>query len=183
MNPKESLLTVDGRRVLVQRKNIKNIYLRVDVKSGLLKVSAPRFVSDAMAADFVRRKSDWVEQALQDARDKASKPQRSYTAADRRAFRAKCEAALQHWQPLVGKQASGFSVRDMKTRWGSCNTHSAHLNFNLRLLDMPPECLDYVVVHELCHLWVPGHSKAFWAQVERVYPQWRHARTLLRHVL
>ena len=68
----------------------------------------------------------------------------------------------------------------MKTRWGSCNTQTGHLNFNLKLLDFPQECLDYVVVHELCHLWVPGHSKAFWAQVERVCPDYRRVRKELR---
>ena len=68
----------------------------------------------------------------------------------------------------------------MKTRWGSCNSRSGHLNFNLKLLDMPAECLDYVVVHELCHLWEPNHSKAFWAHVERVYPDWKRVRKSMR---
>ena len=180
MKPKESVLSVDGRTVLVQRKSIKNMYLRVDPQTGRLKVSAPRFTPDLAVIGFVRRREDWIEKALAKAQQRASQPVRTFSAADRRAFRAKCAAALERWQPLVGRRASGFSVRDMKTRWGSCNTRSAHLNFNLKLLDLPQECLDYVVVHELCHLWVPGHSKAFWDQVERVYPDYRKVRKVLR---
>ena len=179
MKTKETLLTVDGQTVLVQRKSIKNLYLRVD-PSGLLRVSAPRFVSDAAVKDFVRRREGWIERVRTRAEEKVQQPVRTFSAADRRAFRAKCAAALERWQPLVGRRCSGFSVRDMKTRWGSCNTKTGHLNFNLKLLDMPPECLDYVVVHELCHLWVPGHSKLFWSHVERVYPNYKQIRKLLR---
>ena len=181
MNAKESVLNVDGRTVLVQRKSIKNMYLRVDAQTGWLKVSAPRFVSDASVTGFVRRREDWIEKTLAKNAAKADRPVRSFSEADRRAFRAKCELALQRWQPLVGRRAKGFSVRDMKTRWGSCNTRTGHLNFNLKLLDLPQECLDYVVVHELCHLWVNGHSKAFWAHVERAYPDWRRVRKELRN--
>ena len=180
MRPAEKTLQAGDYTVLVQRKAIKNMYLRVDPASGCLKVSAPRRVSDAAILDFVLRRQAWVEQAFVKAQEKAVKPQRTFTDADRRAFRAKCAAALERWQPLVGKRCSGFSVRDMKTRWGSCNSRSGHLNFNLKLLDMPAECLDYVVVHELCHLWEPNHSKAFWAHVERVYPDWKRVRKSMR---
>jgi hypothetical protein len=180
MKPRESVLTVDGRTVLVQRKSIKNMYLRVDQQTGWLKVSAPRFTSDLAIVSFVHGREAWIEKALANEKQRASQPVRTFSAADRRAFRAKCAASLERWQPLVGRRASGFSVRDMKTRWGSCNTRTGHLNFNLKLLDLPQECLDYVVVHELCHLWVNGHSKAFWTHVERVYPGWRRVRKELR---
>ena len=176
MRPAEYVLQAGSYTILVQRKRIKNLYLRVDPISDCLKVSAPRHVSDAAILDFVSRRQGWIEQALQRAGERAAKPVRTFSEADRRAFRAKCAAALERWQPLVGKRCSGFSVRDMKTRWGSCNSRSGHLNFNLKLLDMPPECLDYVVVHELCHLWEPNHSKAFWARVERICPDWRRIR-------
>ena len=174
--PSEKTLQVNGYTVLVRRKNIRNLYLRVDGETGCLKVSAPRTVSDAAIADFVQRRQPWIEQAMQRAQARAEQPVRSFSDADRRAFRAKCAAALARWEPVAGKHASGFSVRDMKTRWGSCNTKTGHMNFNLRLLDMPPECLDYVVCHELCHLWVPDHSKAFWAHMDRVYPNWKQVR-------
>ena len=180
MRQGEKLLQAGPYTVVVQRKAIRNLYLRVDPASGFLRVSAPRRVSDAAILDFVARRQNWIEQAFEKARAKAAKPVRTFSEADRRAFRAKCTAALERWQPLVGRRCTGFSVRDMKTRWGSCNSRSGHLNFNLKLLDMPAECLDYVVVHELCHLWEPNHSKAFWVHVERVYPDWRRVRNSMK---
>ncbi len=180
MRQAEKVLQAGPYTVVVQRKAIKNLYLRVDPASGCLRVSAPRRVSDAAILDFVARRQDWIEQAFEKAQQKAAKPVRTFSDADRRAFRAKCAAALERWQPLVGKRCTGFSVRDMKTRWGSCNSRSGHLNFNLKLLDMPAECLDYVVIHELCHLWEPNHSKAFWTHVQRVYPDWKRVRKSMR---
>jgi predicted metal-dependent hydrolase len=65
------------------------------------------------------------------------------------------------------------------TLWGSCSP-SGTLSFNWRLVLAPPEVADYVVVHELCHLRVPNHSRSFWALVERNRPEWRAQRTWLR---
>jgi hypothetical protein len=80
----------------------------------------------------------------------------------------------------VGRRAGKITLRAMKTRWGSCNARNGHVSINLRLIDMPPECLDCVVVHELCHLWEPNHSRAFWAHVARVYPDYARVRKIMR---
>lgn len=85
---------------------------------------------------------------------------------------------LARWQAALGVQASGWHVRDMTTRWGSCNTRTGRLCFNLRLAAKDPRCLEYVVVHELSHLIVAGHSAAFWNCVARCLPDWRQRRKL-----
>lgn len=85
---------------------------------------------------------------------------------------------LARWQPVLGVRASGWRVRDMTTRWGSCNTRTGRLCFNLRLVDKDPRCLEYVVVHELSHLIVASHSAAFWNCVACCLPDWRQRRTL-----
>ena len=85
---------------------------------------------------------------------------------------------LARWQAALGVQASGWHVRDMTTRWGSCNTRTRRLCFNLRLAAKDPRCLEYVVVHELSHLIVAGHSAAFWNCVARCLPDWRQRRKL-----
>ena len=72
-----------------------------------------------------------------------------------------------------------IAVRDQRTRWGSCST-SGTLSFNWRLAMAPPPVLDYVVVHELCHLSCPDHSPAFWELVERALPGSREQRAWLR---
>ena len=70
-------------------------------------------------------------------------------------------------------------IGGQRTLWGSCSARGT-LSFNWRLVLTPPDVVDYVVVHELCHLLVPNHSRAFWSLVERHRPGWREQRTWLR---
>jgi len=105
--------------------------------------------------------------------------------------RAVCEVDAQHAaRELAGMVADEeaaalgvryrrIAVRDQRTRWGSCSP-SGTLSFNWRLALAPLEVLDYVVVHELCHLREPSHSRRFWRLVESRRPDWRERRAWLR---
>jgi predicted metal-dependent hydrolase len=79
----------------------------------------------------------------------------------------------------LGVRPGRLSIRDQRTRWGSCSP-SGSLSFSWRLLLTPPAVLDYVVVHELCHLEVLDHSRRFWRMVEQARPDWRAQRDWLR---
>ena len=83
---------------------------------------------------------------------------------------------LPYWENLTGMHAAGFTVRDMKTRWGSCNTRTHHLSISLNLAMHPKECLDYILVHELSHTRVAAHNERFWALVARYIPDWKRIR-------
>ena len=71
-----------------------------------------------------------------------------------------------------------LQLRVMKTRWGSCT--GACIYLNPRLVQAPKDCIEYVIVHELCHLKVRSHAPRFWAQVEGLFPDWREQRDWLR---
>lgn len=79
---------------------------------------------------------------------------------------------LQYYAPLVGKSPGRVTIREQKTRWGSCSS-KGNLNFNWKLIMAPPPVLDYVVIHELCHLWEFNHSPKFWTLVESRMPDYR----------
>jgi predicted metal-dependent hydrolase len=76
-------------------------------------------------------------------------------------------------------KSEGFTIRKMKTRWGSCNVRTHHLNFNLALARVPRECLEYVVVHELTHLLEASHNANFWNLMEYYLPGSKRLRKKL----
>ncbi len=89
---------------------------------------------------------------------------------------------LAHWQPLLGVRAERFFVRRMRTLWGSCNYQGHTIRLNTELAKKPPECLEYIVVHELTHLLEPTHNTRFVALMDRHLPHWRSLRDELNRV-
>jgi hypothetical protein len=101
-------------------------------------------------------------------------------------YRAQLKAAipelLAKWEPVLGVKAQRFFVRRMKTRWGSCNHVAGTIRLNTELAKKPPECLEYVTVHELIHLREPTHNARFIAQMDRCMPDWKHRRQELNRL-
>jgi predicted metal-dependent hydrolase len=92
---------------------------------------------------------------------------------------AEISKATARWSPVVGKAPSSLRTRNQKARWGSCSRKGS-INLNWRLVLLPPELLDYVVVHELCHLKQPDHSVRFWSLVGQIMPDFKQLRKRLR---
>lgn len=86
---------------------------------------------------------------------------------------------LAHWNAHYGYTWTRVAIKEQKTRWGSCSRRGS-LNFNWRLLLAPLPVLDYVVIHELCHLKAPNHAPGFWALVAETCPDYRERRDWLR---
>ena len=80
------------------------------------------------------------------------------------------------WEARAGLRCSGWHIRDMKSRWGSCNTRSGELCFNLRLAEYDTELLDYVILHELAHIRYANHGKDYWALVSSFMPDCKKRR-------
>lgn len=95
------------------------------------------------------------------------------------AARSLFESRVAFYHKITGGTYTSITVRDQKTRWGSCSSKGT-LSFNYRLIFAPPAVLDYVVVHELCHLTHMNHSKAFWNMVGTVMPDYQVHKVWLR---
>ena len=88
-------------------------------------------------------------------------------------------ARLRYWAPRLGVSYGRVTLRDQETRWGSCSAKH-NLNFNWRIILAPPEVLDYVVIHELCHLLEFNHSPRFWKLVESQMPDYSYWKNWLK---
>lgn len=146
---------------------------------GQVVVRSPKNLSDSRIAEFVRSKQDWIRKHLQNKTPGLPR----FTNGDIRALadRAVKEipARVRYYAPLVGVTYGNITIRNQKTRWGSC-TSEGNLNFNCLLMLVPPQVLDYVVVHELCHRKEMNHSDRFWAEVARVCPNYKEHRQWLK---
>lgn len=86
---------------------------------------------------------------------------------------------LEKWQPIIGKRARDWGVRKMKTKWGSCNVEQRRIWLNLELAKKPPECLEYILVHELVHLHERHHNLRFRELLDQFLPRWRISQKTL----
>ncbi len=153
------------------RRKTLSIQVRPD---GSLVVRAPLHMPEAEIRRFLAAKADWI--ARQQARARAAAPETPLSPAQLETLKARARELLPrraaHFAPLVGVNYGTLTVRAQRTRWGSCSA-KGNLSFNCLLLLCPPEVIDYVVVHELCHRRQMNHSPRFWALVEQVLPDYR----------
>jgi hypothetical protein len=89
---------------------------------------------------------------------------------------------VEKWQPLMGVRVEKFFVQKMKTKWGSCSPDSKSIRLNTDLAKKPPECLEYIVVHEMVHLLEPTHNSRFIALMDQFMPKWRFYKDQLNRL-
>ena len=99
----------------------------------------------------------------------------------REALSNQIAARLPLWEARTGLHPSAWQIKNMKTRWGTCNTATRKIWLNLQLAKQPPVCLDYVIAHELTHLCYPGHGQDFKAFLTRAMPNWPEVRKALNN--
>ena len=155
---------------------------------GQITVRVPLVTSDREVRQILSQKQHWiVTKYLEQQEKQINKPVSGLTDAQRNALTQRYIVAAKEYFPkraayfrqFTGGTYNRITIRDQKTRWGSCSAKGT-LSFNWRLMLAPPAILDYVVVHELCHLTHMNHSAAFWQAVESVYPDYRNARKWLK---
>lgn len=178
------LVSIGGLEVWLTRKSIKNMHLRVKPPDGRIEVSAPLRLPMRTIERFVLEKQGWIEaqQRAIAASPRVEAAQASpEEVAQWKAVVAACVPPLiEAWEPILGVKAGKIAYRNMTSRWGSCQPATGRICVNVRLALYPPECLEYVVVHELCHLLERGHGPRFHALMDAVMPDWKVRRAKLR---
>ena len=172
---------------VIEKPRIRNMSMRVQPPDARIEVSVPRSrfsVRDREIIDFVRRKRAWLDKAIADTLASPMVQAAAATPDQVKQWRKVVEACtpplIEEWEKILGVKAKTLAYRNMKSRWGSCQPTTGRICINVRLALYPPECLEYVVVHELCHLLVAGHGPEFRNLMTRVMPDWKQRRAKLR---
>lgn len=164
----------------VVRSSRRTISLEIR-PDGTVLVRAPRRLSDKAIREFVQSKEHWLREKLQKYERRPALP--LLTGAEladlKEQAKADITARVRQFAPRVGISFGRVTIRAQRTRWGSCSAQG-NLNFNCLLILAPPAVRDYVVVHELCHRKEMNHSDRFWAEVERILPDYRSRRQWLK---
>ena len=168
----------------VIRSNRKSLSIEVNSDAKVI-VRAPSRVSEVFIAKFVEEKSNWINRAI----CKVKERQKSIGKVEQLSSKEINELAdkalniipekVKHYANIMGVSYNRITIRNQKTRWGSCSV-KRNLNFNCLLMLVPNEVQNYVVVHELCHLKEMNHSVRFWAEVEKVMPKYREYKKWLK---
>lgn len=219
-------MKINGINVIVQRKKIKNMYLRVIPPEGTVKISAPYFVSDEQIIEFVNSKMDWILKKQEQIANKKYIPSLKYVNGEKHmlwgeeyilqlianniktAFveentiylpvskrskmknrqktledfyrvelQREIDSIYDKCTDIVGKKPSEIKIRKMKN-WGNCKQNKV-ITLNLNLAKKPKICLEYVLIHELCHLIEFNHGKNFKKLMNDFCPNWKEIKERL----
>ncbi|MCI6775229.1 M48 family metallopeptidase [Methanobrevibacter boviskoreani] len=222
--------------ITVEKKKIKNMYLRVVPPKGQVKISAPHSISREKIIQFAESKIDWIKEKQKQTiinSEKSKKQELKYIDGEkhylwgktytlkiikrtsknkevfieddniylpinsennsfekrekamnefyRKEIKNKIPEVLEKCVNVVGKRPNEWRVKNMKTRWGTCNTRDKRIWLNLQLAKKPMDCLEYVTIHELTHLYVPNHGKEFKEYMDIFCPNWKELKKKLNN--
>lgn len=165
------------------KKYKRSKHMRITIRrDGSVLVSIPQRVAYKRAEAFVYEKQEWIRERLV---EQANKPDTLLSTSSKEEYEQYKEAArvlvtrrLEEINQHYGFEYGRVSIRNQRTRWGSCSS-AGNLNFNYKIVFLTPEQQDYIVAHELCHLEHMNHSHAFWERVQEAIP---NAVTLAKQV-
>ena len=222
-------LNVGGIDISAEKKQIKNMYIRVIPPDGKVRITAPisatedaiRMFAVSRIAWIKKQRQKFVEQPRQTDRKyvtgesyylwgkryrldvifsnvrndisisgqkiilqvrKDSTPQQRANVMDewyREILKKAVPPMLEKCERFVGVEAKEWQVKNMRTKWGTCNIQAKRIWLNLQLAKKTPECLEYVIIHELVHLLEKNHNDIFKKYMDKFYPNWRIVKTHL----
>ena len=166
-------------KVTIIKSRRKTVAIQVNSDLSVT-VRAPYGVTEKHIEEFLNKNEAWISKQMNEIKAKKKSVESGNVenvTIDK--IKALAEQALEiiptrveYFARIIGVTYGNITIRNQKTRWGSCSS-KGNLNFNCLLMLAPPKVLDYVVVHELCHRKQMNHSKAFWSEVEKVFPDYK----------
>ncbi len=150
---------------------------------GTFVVTVPHDLPEKKAEHFIRQKASWILDKIEYFRHFKSHELKQDNAKHFEGHKNNALLFIQnrivHFQKHYDVSYNAINIKNQKTRWGSCSK-KGNLNFNYRLLFVPQELADYVIVHEMCHLLQFNHSLKFWNLIAKTLPQYRELKKLLQ---
>ncbi len=216
-------LTVSGIEISAEKKQIKNMYIRVIPPDGRVHITVPMSATEDAIRMFAISRIAWIKKQRQKFADQPRQTERRYVSGEsyylwgrryrldvvysnirndvsvsgqkvilqvrpdstaqqranvmdgwyREILKRAIPPILEKCEKIVGVHANEWQVKNMRTKWGTCNISKKRIWLNLQLARKTPECLEYVIVHELVHLLERKHNDVFKAYMDRFYPNWR----------
>lgn len=185
----QSALINEGRKMDAEiiKSNRRTIELKI-CTDGHLQVRAPHYMTDAAIADFLNKKSEWIARHQTRIKERQQKkaqepPVQQLSPQDIRALADQAMKVIpdrvRFYAEKIGVDYGRVTIRNQKTRWGSCSA-KGNLNFNCLLMLTPEDVQDYVVIHELCHRKEMNHSPKFWSEVAKIMPDYKNSKIWLK---
>lgn len=220
---------IAGIPLTIEKKKIKNIYLKVLPPNGKVVISAPKRMKQRAVEEFVMAKRDWILEKTKKYENRKVQEELQYKTGEQILFfgktyplevfatarqkkvvladekiqmyieedstkeqREKClnewyrkqlklviPELVRKWEPVIKVSVKEWKVKNMKTRWGTCNIVAQRIWLNLQLAKASPKCLEYVVVHEMIHLLERNHNERFYGYMDVFLPEWKKLRKQL----
>lgn len=183
MNDISTYMEIEELRipVICRRSSRKTLAITVTSKGELL-VKAPSAMGEKEIERFLAQKRYWIykqaKHVLQEAQERTDRSDEEIKALKMQA-RQVLTQRTDTYKILLGVDYQRIRIGDQKTRWGSCSSKGT-ISYNWHLILMPERIMDYVIVHELCHLREMNHSKRFWQLVEEILPDYVSRRKWLK---
>lgn len=171
-------INIDGvsSPIEVIRRRRKTLGVKID-RSGKIIALIPIRATIKETKAFLSSESKWIERTYRKTLEALAQAETEgyFTEAELEAMTEKARVLItervKHYAPLIGVTYGRITIRKQRSRWGSCSAEG-NLSFNCLLAEVPPPVLDSVVVHELCHRKQMNHSKAFYYEVRKVFPEY-----------
>ena len=154
--------------------------MRLDIHpDGTVSITAPYFFGFEAIERFVEKHMAWITRHVQKAKQRTIlRIKRGEIPMHKKRAKLLAEERCEYFAQLYGVRYNKITIRAQKSRWGSCS-HKGNLSFNYKIALLPPAIVDYIIVHEICHLLEMNHGKNFWSEVIRTVPD---HKTLRKHL-